>query len=204
MCLLLWAPHLKQNRSGEKKEHLLHCLQLAYLVATSPIGTCIARWCIDAICHARLKVFHEMVAKETQWKHLFFYEWQIHLFTSTLLFIFLALLRAWWANRGGVVRLCLVFAQLKNCSSSSSMFTSGTICSCSLSPLLCTAVPPSAPDEANHGCSRISREVRRSAGSRRRMERIRHLALGVSVSGMLKWPLRILLNSEPGSTSWKG
>lgn len=27
---------------------------------------------IDAICHARLKVFHEMVEKETGWKHLYY------------------------------------------------------------------------------------------------------------------------------------
>lgn len=27
-------------------------------------GERVARWCIDAICHARLKVFHEVVEKE--------------------------------------------------------------------------------------------------------------------------------------------
>lgn len=32
-----------RKKKQKKNEHLLHCLQLAYLVATSPIGTCIAR-----------------------------------------------------------------------------------------------------------------------------------------------------------------
>lgn len=53
----------------------------------------------------------------------------------------------------------------------------------------------------NQGWSRISCEVSRSEGSRRRMLRMRHLALGDRVSGMLNWPLRILLKRELGSMS---
>lgn len=48
----------------KKKKNLLHLLQLACLVAASPEGRPAARWSIDAICHARLKVFHEMVERK--------------------------------------------------------------------------------------------------------------------------------------------
>lgn len=62
--------HIKPNRSNKNICYIVCNLHVRR--QRSPIGVCIARGCIDAICHARLKVFHEMVEKETGWKHLYY------------------------------------------------------------------------------------------------------------------------------------
>lgn len=63
---------LNQNRSKRKEKTLLHRCNLHVWQQLPRAGGAFARWRRDAICHARLKVFHEMVEKEIEWKHLYY------------------------------------------------------------------------------------------------------------------------------------
>lgn len=70
MCLLSIKHHIKPREIPRKQKVcyiiLRTCMSGAQPSPPPLSGRRDARWNIDAICHARLKVFHEMVEKETE------------------------------------------------------------------------------------------------------------------------------------------
>lgn len=96
-------------------------------------------------------------------------------------------------------KLILVY-QLQSHSPSSHFPKSGTTWSVECLELGCWPTMALGP-QWSHGCSKISGASNLSTGDFRSMQHTRDLALGDRVSGIVKAPLRILLNRAAGSTS---